>query len=292
MKLTRVALAATIMTTGTLAAGGLAAPATAAQTASVCSADCDFSTIQDAVDAAADGDTIRVTGPLSVAGTTTINKDVTVTGGPGAVVTQTADAITFLLNADGATLSHLTITSDTPKAREFVQIGADDVTLAGNTIFGPEQTLPMSGWVGNRGFVTQGSISGLSVTGNTIYSLRSGAYLNPNGTGTIAGNTFYDTKGDFLIDNANFSFRDNRSGDPSQPSEWGFVIFGGTAGARYAEVSALSTANNHMTVWDQRTGEKYVVPVAAADCKDSGWKNRNPEFRNQGQCVKFVNTGR
>jgi hypothetical protein len=76
------------------------------------------------VDAASEGDTIVVSGPLTVAGTTVVSKDVTVTGEPGATVTQTATAITFLLSGDGATLSNLTITSDTPKAREFVQIAA------------------------------------------------------------------------------------------------------------------------------------------------------------------------
>ncbi|WP_167761504.1 right-handed parallel beta-helix repeat-containing protein [Blastococcus sp. CT_GayMR19] len=280
------------MTTGTLAAGGLVAPAIAAETTSVCSSGCAFTTIQDAVDAASAGDTVRVSGPLTVAGTTTVGKDVTVTGGPGAIVTQTANAITFLVSGAGATLANLTITSDIAYAQEFVQIGADDVTLSGNTIHGPEQPGPMSGWVTNRGIVTQGSISGLSVTGNTLYSMRSGAYLNPNGTGAIAGNTVHDTKGDFLIDNANFTFRDSRSGNASQPSEWGFVIFLNTDAERYPSVAALSAANNDMTVLDRRTDEEYVVPTTAADCKGSGWKNRNPEFRNQGQCIKFVNTGR
>jgi hypothetical protein len=280
------------MTVGTLAIGGLMAPAAAAETITVCQADCDYNTIQEAVDAATAGDTIRVTGPLTVAGQTTVDKDVTVSGGPGATVTQTKSAITFLLSGAGATLADLTLTSDTPKAAEFVQIGADDVTLSGNTIYGPKQAGPMSAWVGNRGFVNQGSISGLSVTDNTFYSLRTGAYLNPNGTGTIAENTLYDTKGDFLIDNANFTFRNNRAGDPAQPSEWSFVIFATTHGSRYTDVAALSRANNWMTVFDQRDDEKYVVPTMAADCKGDGWQKRNPEFRNQGQCIKFVNTGK
>jgi hypothetical protein len=294
MNLSRAAIAATTLSLGTVVTGALVTPAAAADTVTVCAVatECDFTTIQAAVDAAADGDTITVTGPLTVAGTTTVDKDVTVTGAAGAIVTQTASAITFLITGEGATLSDLTITSDTPKAREFVQIGADDVTLSGNTIYGPEQALPMSGWVGNRAFVTQGSISGFTATDNTIHSLRSGAYLNPNGSGTIADNTLYDTKGDFLIDNANFTFTGNQAGSPSQPSEWSFVIFANTADARYPSVAALSASNNDMTVWDQRTGEKYVVPTTADDCKDGGWKNLDPGFRNQGQCIKFVNTGK
>jgi parallel beta-helix repeat protein len=149
----------------------------------------------------------------------------------------------------------------------------------------------MSSWVTNRGFVTQGSITGFTATGNTIHSVRSGAYLNGNGTGTIADNTVYDTKGDFLVADADFTFTGNRSGDPAQPSEWGFVIFATTDSSRYTDVAALGSANNQMTVWDQRSGETYVVPLSAADCKGGAWKNRNPEFENQGQCMRFLNTG-
>jgi Thrombospondin type 3 repeat/Right handed beta helix region len=258
MKLHLAGLAALTMVGG----GLLAAPASAATTLTVCATGCDHTTIQGAVNAAANGDTIDVAGDLVVGGQTTVNKDVTVTSSAGATITQTATAITFLMSGDGSTLSGLTITSDAPKAREFVQISADDVTLSDNTIFGPSQALPMSGWVGNRGFVTQGGITGLLVEGNTFHSMRSGAYLNPNGSGTISDNTLYNTKGDFLIDNADFTFTGNQAGDSTQPSEWGFVIFSNTAADRYTDLAALSQANGCMTSWDQRTGETYVD----ADC--------------------------
>lgn len=294
MKHSRPASLAIALTAGTLALGGLATPALAADadTVTVCAEGCDYETIQAAVNDASDGDLIKVTEDLTVAGQTTINKDVTVKGAPGVTVTQTDTAITFLITGDGATLSKLTITSDTPKAVEFVQIGADDVTLSGNTIYGPEQAGKMSTWVTNRGFVTQGGIEGLTVTDNTIHTLRSGAYLNGDGTGEISDNTLYNTKGDFLIDNANFNFTDNRAGDPDQRSEWGFVVFPNTAKDRYPSMAKLSAANNGMTAWDQRDGDKYVVPVVADDCKDGGWKDLDPGFKNQGQCIKFLNTGK
>jgi hypothetical protein len=297
MKHPRAVRLAYTVTVAALGVGGLASPALAAEDEpiTVCAAlgQCDFDTIQAAVTSAADGDTIEVIGNLAVAGTTTINKDVTVTGAPGVTVTQTATAVTFLITGDGATLSDLTITSDTPKAREFVQIGGDDVTVSGNTVYGPEQALPMSGWVTNRGVVTQGGISGLTLTDNTIHTVRSGAYLNPNGSGEISGNTLYNTKGDFLIDNANFTFTDNRAGDLDQRSEWGFVVFAGTATDRYPSMAALSADNNGMTAWDQRTGEKFVPPATSGECKDRGWQTfANPDFKNQGQCIKFVNTGK
>jgi hypothetical protein len=258
MKLHLAGLAALTMVGG----GFLAAPASAADTLTVCASGCDHTTIQAAVDAAQPGDTVDVLEDLTVAGQTTVGTGVAVTTSTGATVTQTATAITFLMAGDGSSLSDLTITSDTPKAREFVQVGGDDVTLSGTTIYGPAQALPMSGWVGNRGFVTQGGITGFVADGNTLHSMRSGAYLNPNGTGTISDNTLFDTKGDFLIDNADFTFTGNRAGDAAQPSEWGFVIFANTAADRYPDLAALAQANGCMTAWDQRDGETYVD----ADC--------------------------
>ena len=273
------------------AGAGIAAPAaSAAALHSVCAEGCSFTSLQSAVDASQPGDTIRVEGDLAVSGTTTVNKAVTLTGTSGATLTQTSNAITILMAAAGSSLTGLTITSDVPYAREFVQVGAADVTISGNTIHGPAQALPMSGWTGNRAVVTQGSITNLTLSGNTFHSLRSGAYLNPNGSGLIEGNTVYNTKGDFLIDNANFTFTGNQRGDASKPSEWGFVVFANTSADRYPSMTALSSANNGMSAWDQRTGEKAVAPLTAGDCKDGGWKTFSPAFSNQGQCVKSTKT--
>ncbi|WP_222270838.1 right-handed parallel beta-helix repeat-containing protein [Modestobacter marinus] len=301
MKNTRAALLAVALTAGAVAAGGAVSPAAAAEahTLTVCAAatgSCDHTTLSSALDAADPGDTVQVVGTVTVNGTTTIAEDVTVTGALGAKVVQTGSAVTFRITGAGATLTALEITSDTPKAAEFVYVGADDVTLSDNTIHGPRQALPMSGWVGNRGFVTAGGISGLTANGNTIHSLRSGAYLNPNGTGRIAGNTLHDTKGDFLIDNAAFTFTGNSAGDPEARSEWSFVVFEGTAATRYPSMAKLSAANGNMTAWDQRgvpaDEVKFVAPLVAEDCKSGGWKSLDPGFRNQGQCIQFVNTGK
>ncbi len=274
------------------AGAGIAAPAaSAAALHTVCAEGCSYTSIQSAVDASQSGDTIQVQGALTVSGTTTVNKDVTVTGTSGATLTQTSDAVTVLLAAAGSSLTDLTITSNAAYPKEFIQVGAADVTISGTTVYGPGQALPMSSWIANRGVVTQGSITGLTLSGNTFHSLRSGAYLNPNGSGLIEGNTLYNTKGDFLIDNANFTFQDNRAGDAAQPSEWGFVVFANTSADRYPSMAALSTANNGMSAWDQRNGDKVVVPLSAQSCKDGGWESFVPAFKNQGQCIKFVNAG-
>jgi hypothetical protein len=282
---------AAVLAAGFAIATFAAPTASAASLHSVCETGCEYSTLQSAIDASNAGDTIEVRGDLLVVGTTTVNKDVTISGAPGVTLTQTVRAVTVQMSATGSTLTGLTITSDQPYAAEFVQVGANDVTVSNNTIHGPGQALPMSSWVANRAVVTQGGINGLNLTDNTIHSLRSGAYLNPNGSGTIDGNTLYNTKGDFLIDNANFTFQDNQPGNTGQRSEWGFVIFANTSPDRYPSLTALSAANNYMTAWDQRTGEKFVAPQSPDDCKNGGWKTfTNPAFTNQGLCIAFTTT--
>jgi hypothetical protein len=135
--------------------------------------------------------------------------------------------------------------------------GADSVTLEGNTIYGPQQAGPMSTWVTNRGWVN-GVVSGLTVTNNTIHSLRSGAFID-GGSGTISDNVTYNTKGDYLLaGQSNFAFTGNSAGDPTLPSEWGIVIF--AVNNTPYDVQGLGAANTCLTIWDQGTDETYIPP--------------------------------
>jgi hypothetical protein len=34
------------------------------------------------------------------------------------------------------------------------------------------------------------------------------------------------------------------------------------------------------------------TPTDKEECKNGGWKNFGTRFKNQGQCVRFVNTGK
>jgi hypothetical protein len=289
-----------------LTLGLVAVPAAAATTRTVCASGCDHTTIAAAVAAASAGDTILVTEDLTVSAATSVNKDATITGADGVTITRTGtSAATFNLTsaADGATISDLTITSATVVGGAFLNIpkGADGVTIAGNTIFGPPQAGPMSGWVTNRAWVS-GAVTGLTITGNTFHSLRTGGYID-DGAGTITGNVSYDTKGDYLLSGqSDFTFSGNVAGDPAHKSEWGIVIF--AANEVPYDVPALGAANDCLTVWDQGTGATFVdgdcngvndtPPPADKDaCKQGGWATfDNPSFRNQGQCVSSVATRR
>lgn len=102
--------------------------------------------MQAAVSAAVAGDTILVTEDLTVAAAVTLNTAVTVTGAEGVKITRTGtSATTFAISpaGDGATVSDLELTSETVTAGAFITInGADDVTLSGNTVYGPPQEAP------------------------------------------------------------------------------------------------------------------------------------------------------
>jgi hypothetical protein len=297
----RTALAG-VLTALLLTLGLAAVPATAATTRTVCASGCDHTTIAAAVAAASAGDTILVTEDLSVGAATSVNKDVTITGADGVTVTRTgtsAATLNLTSAADGATISNLTITSATVVGGAFLNVaaGANDVTIAGNTIFGPPQAGPMSGWTTNRAWVS-GAVSGLTVTGNTFHSLRTGGYID-NGSGTITGNVSYDTKGDYLLSGqSDFTFSGNVAGDATHKSEWGIVIF--AVNETPYDVQALGAANDCLSVWDQATDETFVdgdcngindtaPPTDKDACKQGGWATfDNPSFKNQGQCVSSV----
>ena len=164
-----------------------------------------------------------------------------------------AEIIPLLITGAGATVQGLTMTSDVPYAREFIQIGAADVKLIGNTIYGPEQPPPMSDWIVNRAVVSQVGVSNVLLEGNTFYSLRTGMYINPNTTGAINNNVVYNTKGGFLVDRAFTTFSGNSWGDP--PNEFDIVLLEGTTeGPPYDDLEQLSEENNNATISDQRSG--------------------------------------
>ena len=280
---------------------GLPSVAAAADTLTVCSSGCDHTTIAAAVAPAAPGDTVLVTEDQLLTAAVTINKDITVTGEDGVTITAATNPRVFNVTSagDGATISNLEITSATLVAGHFINIaaGANDVTLDGNTVHGPEQVGPMDTWVTNRMWVN-GAVTGLSVTGNTFHTLRTGGYID-NGSGVITGNVSYNTKGDYLLDEqADFEIHGNSAGDPTKPSEWSIVIF--AVNDTPYDVQALGAANDCLSVWDQATGETYVdadcdgvadtpAPASKDECKKDGWATfNNPSFRNQGDCVSYA----
>ena len=148
------------------------------------------------------------------------------------------------------TLSGLTFTSDNPYPVEFVQIGGDNALVDGNVFFGPDQSGPSTGWVVNRGVVTQNSVSGLRMINNLFYSLRQPAYFNPSSSGNVLYNTVYNTRG-FVVDGAFMQFSGNSWGSPANAVDIA-LLSGTTTGVPYDSVPALEASNSSANVSDQR----------------------------------------
>ncbi|RKL64750.1 hypothetical protein CR203_24595 [Salipaludibacillus neizhouensis] len=181
-----------------------------------------------------------------------VNKQgITLRGYPGNIIELQANVIPFMVTGSGITLEGLTMTSDIPYPSEFIQIGGSNHRLLNNTIFGPEQAPPSTGWVVNRAVVTQaGNMSNLLIRNNTFYSLRQPAYLNPNTTGDILNNVVYNTRG-WVVDGAVFVFSGNSWGIPANAVDIALLV-GTQTGPPYDPLSELSRNNSDATISDQR----------------------------------------
>ncbi len=212
-----------------------------------------FGTIPEGITAVNPGGTVHVlAGVYPITTQINVNKTgITILGEPGTTLILQANIIPILITGSGAAVEGLTITSDIPYAREFIQIGAPDVNLINNTVYGPPQPLPMDDWIVNRAVVSQNAVLNVLLEGNTFYSLRTGMYINPNTTGEINNNVVYNTKGGFLVDRAFTTFTGNSWG--TEPNEFDIVLLEGTTtGPPYDDLPALSAANNNATISDQR----------------------------------------
>ena len=183
--------------------------------------------------------------------TITVNKtDVTVKGYPNTRIVLQAAVIAFLITGTGVTFDGLTITSDLPYAVELIQLAGSNHKLTNNVIFGPPQAGPSTGWVVNRGFLTQGNVTNLIAQDNLLYSLRQPAYLNPGSTGYILDNVVYNTRG-WVVDGGIFVFSNNSWGIPQNAVDIALLV-GTPTGPPYDPITALSQYNSGASISDQR----------------------------------------
>ncbi len=211
-----------------------------------------FGTIAEGVNAVSETGTVHILGgTYPITSQVVVNKQgVTLKGYPDTFIELQTAVVPFLVTGTGVTLEGLTITSNAPYAVEFIQISGSDHKLVDNIIYGPTQAGPSTGWVTNRGFVTQPGASNILVQNNVFYSLRQPAYLNPNSTGRIVYNVVYNTRG-FVIDSAIFVLSGNSWGSPENAVD--IALLAGTiTGAPYDPIADLSDNNSNASISDQR----------------------------------------
>lgn len=174
----------------------------------------------------------------------------TLKGYPNTLIVLQAAVIPFLVTGSGITIDGLTITSNIPYAVEFIQLAGTTHKLVDNVIYGPPQEGPSTGWIVNRGFLTQGNVQNLIVQDNIFYFLRQPAYLNPNSTGHIINNIVYNTRG-FVVDRAIFVFSGNSWGSPENAVDIALLV-GTITGPPYDPLTELSANNSSASIQDSR----------------------------------------
>jgi hypothetical protein len=211
-----------------------------------------FGTIAEGVAAVSPTGTVHILGgTYPITSQITINKaGVTLKGYPNTVIELRVAEIPFMVMGNGVTIDGLTITSDIPYAVEFIQLAGTYHKLVNNVVCGPPQEGPSTGWVANRGFVTQSNVANLIVQNNIFYSLRQPAYLNPDSTGHIVNNVVYNTRG-WVVDRAVFVFSGNSWGIPENAVDIALLI-GTITGPPYDPLSGLSANNSEALISDQR----------------------------------------
>jgi len=228
-----------------------------------------YKTIQAAIDAASEGDTINVSaGTYIIDSSIDVNKSVTITTDASAtIVSVTLDTPVFNITADNVTIEKFNIiTNLAPFSRAeavtgsetsgaLVFINAENATINNNTIYANETSLGgMATWT-VRGITLQSGSA--EISGNTIYGVRNGIVVRPGNTATMTDNVIFDTKGGIMNYTSDQADADNRimNGNSwgTTHNEWDIVWNSAKYVPDYQQsVLDLSTANNNAYVVDRR----------------------------------------
>jgi hypothetical protein len=152
-----------------------------------------FTSIQDAINAASPGDTIFV-GPGTYTEDVVVNKDVTLLGfhsgdpgtDPSRGTNETILQGTFDITANGVTIDGFVINGSTNFGFDLptaVAVRASDVTIE-NTIF------EGVGVSGSRPLATSGTVANLNVSDNLFHDWEATVYIVNGHSGLISNNVF------------------------------------------------------------------------------------------------------
>lgn len=245
-------------------------------TITVCASGCDHTTLQAAVAAATNGDTINVgAGTYVLASTVNVNvPNLTISGaGSASTIFQVAGSVGYAMTITGAgvKLQNLQVLkTDLPPASPTLQnlilINASNVTIQNNLIQGQDPGMPWSataGWT-FRGLEVAGGLSGLLIDNNVFKHLRQPAYINGSGTtGVVSNNNVSGTRG-WVIDGAKITFTNNTWGPPPNQGA-DIALLPSCNPADYPNLGALSNANSNAYISGQFAGASSGVGTVYVD---------------------------
>jgi len=236
----------------------------------------DGMSIQAAIDAASEGDTIHV-GPGTYTPETVAYTSLAYSGGASQANQQIlVDKALTIVGEPGARIEVALPESPALADRTMAfTVAANGVTVSGFEIVGPLTDIAYT----TTDFATQGYIYGvfvdknvqdLTLSDNTIYDVRTGVTFEGGlgNTATVTGNDIFNTRGAFLVRSDGIDLSDNTFGTVG--NEWDVTFLAGTPADYFADpladpaaygdaMMALSAANNDMTVLDRLYGEGGIL---------------------------------
>lgn len=228
-----------------------------------------YATIQDAINAAAPGNTITVNGTHVLTSVVNVNKAVTLTCATGAKIQVSGTGDRFDVSA-AATIQDCEIQkTDEVGPQEIIRLRASGITIKNNTIWGYWDIA--DSYVSRAMVINAGGFSDILITGNEIYGLRQPAYISGTHTGTISNNYVHGTKG-WVLEGGNLTFTGNtwanNVGDIAILGPNG--TYPGVPTEFYTDIVAMSAANNGAVIEDQRMSPALLSVVYVDDSAAAG----------------------
>ncbi|MEO1022691.1 MAG: LamG-like jellyroll fold domain-containing protein [Bacteroidota bacterium] len=209
-----------------------------------------FSSIQQAVDSSATGDSVVVHSGSYQEQVSISKKGVVLAGQSGVTVQVDRGQTGISVSADSVTVNNLAI--EGPYPLDFHTVDWDTMANAFGVVVSAEDV-----WV----------------TNNSISNLRTGVSFVNGSSGTASQNTIDNTKGSFLVRTDDLTMTDNLPGQTG--SEWDIVFLTVSDGAYTTSPTSstldysrdllqLSKTNGNMSVLDRRYGSNGLLGIGSS----------------------------
>lgn len=232
----------------------------------------EYSTLQEAVDAASAGDVLVVKGAHQITSTVDINIPLTIEGEEGVIETSGNSYVLDVKSGGaGTTIQDLEFITTTDSGEQnLIYVGADNVTVEGNAFSGEFNALSDSETT--RALEIANGISGLLIEDNTFSHLRQPAYVN-NASGQITNNYTEFTKGWVVVSEATIEFTGNTWGEGSNRNYYDIAIIKNNpeGSNEYPDIVTISENNNDAVIENQHSSySSPVLSIVYVDANASG----------------------